>query len=68
MRLSARLVLQQVLEEGVTSWLGRGWNCRSDGERAGQRNGFSDVTVKTTAGPIEMGGAFGNRPWRSFVA
>ncbi len=54
MRLSARLVLQQVLEEEVTSWLGRGWNCRAGGERAGQRNGFGDVTVKTTAGPISL--------------
>jgi putative transposase len=54
MRLSARLVLQQVLEDEVTSWLGRDWNARSDGERAGQRNGYSDLTVKTTAGPVEL--------------
>ena len=54
MRLSARLVLQQVLEEEVTAWLGRGWNSRCEAERAGQRNGFSDVTVKTTAGPISL--------------
>lgn len=54
MRLSARLVLQQVLEEEVTAWLGRDWNCRAGGERAGQRNGFSDLAVKTTAGPIDL--------------
>lgn len=54
MRLSARLVLQQVLEEEVTAWLGRGWNSRAEGERAGQRNGFGDVTVKTTAGPVAL--------------
>lgn len=54
MRLSARLVLQQVLEEEVTSWLGRDWNSRVEGERAGQRNGFGDLTVKTTAGPIGL--------------
>ena len=54
MRLSARLVLQQVLEEEVTSWLGRGWNSRAEAERAGQRNGFGDVTVKTTAGPVSL--------------
>ena len=54
MRLSARLVMQQVLEEEVTSWLGRDWNSRADGERVGQRNGFSDLTVKTTAGPISL--------------
>ena len=53
-RLSARLVLQQVLEEEVASWLGRDWNCRTAGERAGQRNGFSDLAVKSTAGPISL--------------
>ncbi|MCY4423501.1 MAG: hypothetical protein OXC06_10565 [Acidimicrobiaceae bacterium] len=52
MGLWARLVLQQVLEEEVTSWLGRDWNSRAGGGRAGQRNGFGDVTVKTTAGPV----------------
>jgi transposase-like protein len=54
MRLSARLVLQEVLEDEVTSWLGRGWNSRADGERDGQRNGYSDLTIKTTAGPVEL--------------
>ena len=54
MRLSARAVLQQVLEEEVTSWLGRDWNSRAEGGRAGQRNGFGDLTVKTTAGPVSL--------------
>ena len=54
MGLSARLVLQQVLEEEITSWLGRGWNCRSGGEREGQRNGYGDLTIKTTAGPVAL--------------
>lgn len=54
MRASARLVLQQVLEDEVTTWLGRDWNSRSDGERAGQRNGYGDLTIKTTAGPLEL--------------
>jgi putative transposase len=54
MRLSARLVLQQVLEDEVTTWLGRDWNSRADGEREGQRNGYGDVTIKTTAGPIDL--------------
>lgn len=54
MRLSVRLVLQEVLEEEVTAWLGRGWNSRGNRERAGQRNGYSDLTVKSTAGPIEL--------------
>ncbi len=54
MRLSARLVLQQVLEDEVTAWLGREWNSRVEGGRAGQRNGYSDLTVKTTAGPVAL--------------
>lgn len=54
MRLSARLVLQQVLEDEVTTWLGRDWNSRGEGERAGQRNGYGDLTIKTTAGPLDL--------------
>lgn len=54
MRLSARLVLQQVLEDEVTTWLGRDWNSRSAPEREGQRNGYGDLTIKTTAGPIDL--------------
>ena len=54
MRHSVRLVLQQVLEDEVTTWLGRGWNSRSEPERQGQRNGHSDLTIKTTAGAVEL--------------
>ena len=54
MRHSVRLVLQQVLEDEVTTWLGRDWNSRSDPGRDGQRNGHSDLTIKTTAGPVEL--------------
>ena len=54
MRHSVRLVLQQVLEDEVTCWLGRDWNSRSEPERAGQRNGHSDLTIKTTAGPVKL--------------
>lgn len=54
MRLSARLVLQEVLADEVTGWLGRSWNSRSEGDRAGQRNGYSELTIKTTAGPVEL--------------
>jgi transposase-like protein len=54
MRLSARLVLQQVLEDEVTTWLGRDWNSRAEGEREGQRNGYGDLTIKTTAGPLDL--------------
>lgn len=51
-RLSVRLVLQAVLEEEVTEFLGRDRYQRGDASRAGSRNGFSQVTVKTTAGPV----------------
>jgi transposase-like protein len=54
MRLSARLVLQEVLEDEVTAWLGRDWNSRSGGQRAGQRNGYSDLTIKSTSGPVVL--------------
>jgi len=54
MRHSVRLVLQQVLEDEVTTWLGRDWNARGDRERAGQRNGHSDLTIKTTAGAVSL--------------
>ncbi len=54
MRHSVRLVLQQVLEDEVTTWLGRDWNNRGDRVRDGQRNGHSNVTIKTTAGPINL--------------
>ena len=54
MRHSVRLVLQQVLEDEVTTWLGRGWNSRSAPTREGQRNGHSDLTIRTTAGPVEL--------------
>lgn len=54
MRHSVRLVLQQVLEDEVTTWLGRSWNSRNEPARSGQRNGYSDLTIKTTAGPVEL--------------
>ncbi|MCP4967578.1 MAG: IS256 family transposase [bacterium] len=54
MRHSVRLVLQQVLEDEVTTWLGRGWNRRSEPERQGQRNGHGDLSIKTTAGPVDL--------------
>jgi len=54
MRHSVRLVLQQVLEDEVTAWLGRDWNNRGDRRRDGRRNGHSDLTIKTTAGPVKL--------------
>ena len=56
-RLGARLLLQCALEAEVTEFL-----CRNRYERrhlakdarAGSRNGYSDLTVKTTAGPVTL--------------
>ena len=56
-RVGARLLLQAALEAEVTEFL-----CRNRYERraaakdarAGSRNGYSDLTVKTTAGPVNL--------------
>ena len=53
-RLGARLILQTALEAEVTEFLGRERYARSDRARPGSRNGYSDVTVKTTAGPVTL--------------
>jgi transposase-like protein len=52
-RLGARLILQQALEEELTEFLGRGRYERR-GEPVSHRNGYERVTVKTTAGPLEL--------------
>ena len=54
-RLGARLLLQSALEAEVTEFLGRNRYERralARAAKAGSRNGFAPVTVKTTAGPI----------------
>ncbi len=52
-RLGARLILQQALEEELTEFLGRERYERR-GEPVAYRNGYEPVTVKTTAGPLEL--------------
>jgi putative transposase len=52
-RLGARLILQQALEEELTEFLGRERYERR-GEPIAHRNGYERVTVKTTAGPVEL--------------
>ena len=52
-RLGARLILQQALEEELTEFLGRDRYERR-GEPLSYRNGYERVTVKTTAGPLEL--------------
>jgi putative transposase len=52
-RLGARLILQQALEEELTEFLGRE-RYERHGEPITYRNGYEAVTVKTTAGPLEL--------------
>lgn len=52
--LSVRLMLQAALEAEVTEFLGRDRYQRGDREREGHRNGYSSLTIKSTAGPIVL--------------
>ncbi len=52
-RLGARLILQQALEDELTEFLGRERYERR-GRPVSHRNGYESVTVKTTAGPLEL--------------
>src|SRR6476660_6770776 len=52
-RLGARLTLQQALEEELTEFLGRERYERR-GQPIAHRNGYEQVTVKTTARPLGL--------------
>jgi putative transposase len=52
-RLGARLLLQTALEAEVTEFLCRNryeYRAVAKGARAGEQNGYGDLTVRTTAG------------------
>jgi putative transposase len=56
-RLGAQLLMQAALEAEVTEFLGRDRYQRAaacQDARPGSRNGYREVTVKTTAGPVEL--------------
>jgi transposase-like protein len=56
-RLGAQLLMQAALEAEVTEFLGRDRYQRaaaSGDARPGSRNGYREVTVKTTAGPVQL--------------
>jgi len=56
-RLGAPLLMQAALEAEVTEFLGRGRYARAataEETRPGSRNGYREVTVKTTAGPVTL--------------
>ncbi len=53
-RVGVRLLMQTALEAEVTEFFGRLRYQRTEPARAGSRNGYSPITVKTTAGPITL--------------
>ena len=77
-RLGAQLLMQAALEAEVTEFLGRDRYHRAaacEDARPGSRNGYRDVTVKTTAGPVKLArpklrgttGAFASRLFGAHV-
>jgi hypothetical protein len=53
-RLSVRLVVQAAVEAEVSELLGRDRYARGEPDRAGYRNGHTELTVKTTAGRVVL--------------
>jgi transposase-like protein len=53
-RAAVRLVFQTALEAEVTEFLGRERYARGERERAGSRNGYSPMSIKTTAGEVTL--------------
>jgi putative transposase len=56
-RLGAQLLMQAALEAEVTEFLGRDRYQRAalaEDARPGSRNGYREVTVRTTAGPVAL--------------
>jgi putative transposase len=77
-RLGAQLLMQAALEAEITGFLGRDRYQRVAAcadARPGSRNGYREVTVKTTAGPVQLSrpklrgttGAFASRLFGSHV-
>ena len=56
-RLGAQLLMQAALEAEITEFLGRDRYQRAaacEDARPGSRNGYREITVKTTAGPVKL--------------
>ena len=77
-RLGAQLLMQAALEAEITEFLGRDRYQRAAAcadARPGSRNGYREVAVKTTAGPVKLSrpklrgtaGAFASRLFGSHV-
>ena len=53
-RAAVRLVFQTALENEVTEFFGRERYARGEREQVGSRNGYSPMTIKTTAGEVTL--------------
>lgn len=53
-RAAVRLVFQTALEEEVTEFFGRERYSRGERQQEGLRNGYSPVSIKTTAGEVTL--------------
>src|SRR5579872_2247336 len=53
-RAAVRLVFQTALEEELTEFLGRERYARGERRHEGSRNGYSPVSIKTTAGEVTL--------------
>src|SRR3954471_14315139 len=56
-RIGARLLLQTAIESEATEFLRRERYARAaccEDARPGMRNGYCDMTIKTTAGPVTL--------------
>ncbi|MGH9267168.1 MAG: IS256 family transposase, partial [Acidimicrobiales bacterium] len=53
-RAAVRLVFQTALENEVTEFFGRERYARGEREHEGSRNGYSPMTIKTTAGEVTL--------------
>jgi putative transposase len=53
-RAAVRLVFQSALEAEVTEFFGRQRYARGEREHEGSRNGYSPMTIKTTAGEVTL--------------
>jgi putative transposase len=53
-RLAVRLVMQSALEAEITEFLGRDRYARGERQQAGSRNGYTPLSVKTTAGEVTL--------------
>ncbi len=53
-RAAVRLVFQTALENEVTEFFGRERYARGEREHEGSRNGYSPMTIKTTAGQVTL--------------